>query len=69
MAPRPKSTTVELPLPDIATKWSDYYENIVAALLKKEELIVKPEQSLRVMKVLDTIFESHEKGCGIRCRI
>jgi predicted dehydrogenase len=69
MAPRPKSTTIELALPEVSTEWSDYYKNIVATLSKKEELIVKPEQSLRVMKLLDTIFESHEKGCGMRCRI
>lgn len=69
MAPRPKSSTVELPLPEIETSWASYYKNIVATLKGKEELIVTPEQSLRVMQVLDLIFESQEKGCGLSCRI
>lgn len=69
MAPRPKHTTTELPLPKVESNWSGYYKNIAAVLDGKEELIVKPEQALRVMKVVDTIFESQEKGCGIKCRI
>lgn len=69
MAPRPKSSTVELPLPDIETSWASYYKNIVATLQDKEALIVTPEQSLRVMRVLDLIFESQRKGCGLSCRI
>lgn len=69
MAPRPVSTTEQLELPEVETKWTDYYENIVGVLNGTAELIVKPEQSLRVLKVLDTIFESHDKGCGIACRI
>jgi scyllo-inositol 2-dehydrogenase (NADP+) len=69
MAPRPVSTTEQLELPEVETKWTDYYENIVGVLSGTAELIVKPEQSLRVMKVLDAIFESQEKGCGIRCLI
>lgn len=69
MAPRPVSTTQQLELPEVDTKWTDYYENIVATLEGTAELIVKPEQSLRVMQVLDAIFESQEKGCGVACRI
>ena len=35
----------------------------------KAELIVKPEQALRVMKVIDAIFESNKTGRGIVCSI
>ena len=58
MAPRPKETLEEIPLPEENPQWSDYYRNVVAALDGKEELIVKPEQALRVMKVIDAAFSS-----------
>lgn len=69
MAPRPRETTEELPLPDVKTDWSDYYRNVVDHINGKADLIVKPEQSLRVMKVIDAIFESHRTQTMIKCRI
>lgn len=69
MAPRPPETTREIPLPEISTDWSEYYKNIVAVLNGKAELIVKPEQALRVMKVIDLLFESEEKKHGLACSI
>lgn len=69
MAPRPRETVEELSLPEVNTDWSDYYKNIVNHINGKEELIVKAEQVLRVMKVVDAIFESHETRTMIKCRI
>ena len=69
MAPRPKHTVTELVLPEVKADWSEYYKNIAAVLDGREELIVRPEQCLRVMKVIDTIFESQKTGRGIACRI
>ena len=69
MAPRPKQTTQELPLPEVETDWSDYYRNILDVLDGRAELIVKPEQALRVMKVIDLMFESEEVKHGLPCRI
>lgn len=69
MAPRPKETTIEISLPEVKTDWTDYYKNIVAVLEGKEELIVKPEQALRVMKVIDCAFESATNGISIKCNI
>ena len=69
MAPRPPETTREIPLPEVSVDWADYYRNIAAVLDGKAELIVKPEQALRVMQVIDLLFESQEKNCGIPCRI
>lgn len=69
MAPRPAFTTRELPLPEVKTDWSDYYKNIVDVLDNGAELIVKPEQALRVMRVIDTAFESNAKREGIHCNI
>lgn len=69
MAPRPKQTTTELPLPAVQSDWADYYRNILAVLDGKAELIVKPEQALRVMKVIDLLFESEARGTGLACNI
>lgn len=69
MAPRPAYTTREEPLPSVETDWADYYRNIVAAMDGQAELLVKPEQCLRVMRVIDLIFASQEQGHGMACFI
>lgn len=69
MAPRPVHTTKEEALPDVETDWSDYYRNIVGVIDGTQELIVKPEQALRVMKVIDYIFESQQAGKKLTCHI
>ena len=69
MAPRPVHTTENLKLPEITTDWSDYYNNIALAIDGKADLIVKPEQALRVMNVVDKIFESGKAGHSISCEI
>ena len=69
MAPRPEYTMESVPLPEVATDWADYYRNIAAALDGREALIVRPEQALRVMKVIDLMFESAREGCGKKCEI
>lgn len=69
MAPRPPETTQELALPDVNANWADYYNNIAAVLDGREELIVRPEQALRVMRVIDLLFESQKDGVGKKCRI
>jgi len=69
MAPRPRETTEELPLPEVKSDWTDYYKNVIAAIEGREELIVKPAESLRVMKVVDAIFESDKTGHSVACHI
>ena len=65
MAPRRKETIQEDPLPKAKDKWSEYYRNVMAVLDEGAELIVKPEQSLRVMKVIDAAFESARTGRSV----
>ncbi len=67
MAPLPREATVECPLPAIETDWSCFYRNVVAAAEGKEELIVRPEQALRVLRVIECIFRSAREGVGVRC--
>lgn len=69
MAPRPVHTTKEEPLPEVTTHWTDYYKNIVGVIEGREELIVTPEQALRVMNVIDYIFKSQEEDKKVACYI
>lgn len=69
MAPRPRHTTEEAPLPEVKADWTEYYQNIVDVLDHGAELIVKPKQALRVMKVIDALFASQEAGVGLKVDI
>ncbi len=69
MAPRPRETTEEIPLPTVDTDWCEFYKNVTAAIEGKEELKVKPEESLRVMNVIDKLFESAKSGRSITVNI
>ena len=70
MLPRPKETTVQLELPKVGDRsWIDYYRNVVGVLNGKAEQIVTAEQSLRVMKVIEAIFESDRTGKAITTKI
>lgn len=69
MAPRPKQTTEEIPLPEVKADWTEYYQNIVDVLDHGADLIVKPQQALRVMKVIDALFVSQQSGVGLKVDI
>ena len=69
MAPRPKESLEELPLPELESDARDYYRNFRDADEGKAPLAVTPEQALRVMRVIDAVFESAEKGCSISLHI
>jgi len=69
MAPRPDYTKEISPLPQVETSWTDYYNNIFDVLDHRAELIVKPEQALRVMTLIDLIFLAAKEGKPVSCRI
>jgi len=70
MLPRPKETTRELELPKVGERsWTDFYKNLVDVLNGKAKPIVTPEQALRVMKVIEAIFESDKTGTAVTRRI
>ena len=48
--------------PEFHIQSRPFYQNIFAAIRGEEELIVKPEQSLRYVKVADAIVRSAEQG-------
>ena len=69
MAPRPAQTMEELPLPEIQTHGSEYYKNIVDVLEHGAKPMVTHEQLIRVMNVVDLLFESAKDGVGKACNI
>ena len=68
MAPRPIETMEELPLPQVNDQLRFYIE-LCEHLDGKCELPVKPESVLRVLKVMDAIFESDKNGQSVKCNI
>ena len=69
MAPRPEYTMTELPLPDEHPDWTDYYKNVAGAIRGTEQLLVTPEQALRVMRVVDLMFKADAEGGARKCDI
>lgn len=69
MAPRPDYTKKKLPLPEVETAWANFYKNVVGVIDKEADLIVKPEEVLRVMTLIDLIFTSAETKTPLTCRI
>ncbi len=69
MAPRPRETVEELPLPTVQSDWCEFYKNVAAVIRGEDELIVKPEEALRVMKVVDAVFESARTGKSVDCNV
>jgi len=58
MLPRPKETTIELPLPEGSRDLKEFYTNVIEVIQGKAKPIVTTAQALRVMKVIDAVFES-----------
>jgi hypothetical protein len=69
MAPRSEDTVAVLPLPDAAVDKGFFYRNFAAALEGREALTVRPEQTLRVLQVMDLAFASGKANQVIPCCI
>jgi len=65
MAPRTKDTIKEYPLPRQQTDLGDFYRNVRKTILGEEALIVTHQQLMRVMKLMEAVFESAEKNMVI----
>ena len=65
MAPRDENTieTTESPLP--VSDVHDFYRNVCRAIDGKEEQIVKHDQLMRVMKIMEAAFRSDELGAPV----
>ncbi len=60
MAPRDPETLETLQLPRFKVSVRDFYRNVTKAIAGEENLIVRPEQSLRVMRLMDVARISAE---------
>jgi predicted dehydrogenase len=60
MAPRLDNTIFEEELPIQKSDLSEYYKNVLAAIEGRAEIIVKNEEVLRVMKLMEACFKSDE---------
>lgn len=72
MAPRNEQSveTIEIHEPtDVVDNLTVPYEQLIDAIEGKAELTIKPEQALRVMKVMEAAFESWEKKEAIHTNI
>jgi predicted dehydrogenase len=65
MAPRTKETIKEEALPQLKSDIRDFYRNFLAAVEKKEELIVSPDSVMRTMKLIEAVFSSARKGMPV----
>ena len=62
MAPRTNETIKEYPLPKQTADVRDFYRNVVKAISGEEEQLIKHEELMRVMKLMEAIFESGEQN-------
>lgn len=61
MAPRTSDTIAREELPKVDSDIRDYYRNVMAAIEGREEVIVKNTQVMRVLKLMEKMFESAKK--------
>ncbi|MGI5870253.1 MAG: Gfo/Idh/MocA family protein [Kiritimatiellia bacterium] len=61
MAPRTNDTIHTQPLPVVKSDIRDFYRNVLGTIEGKAEIIVKHDQVMRVMKLMEAIFASSER--------
>ena len=72
MAPRTPESVEEIPIhapTDVEDNLNPTYYQLVDAIEGKAELTIKPEQALRVMRVMEAAFRSSETGEAIKTEI
>lgn len=62
MAPRTDDTIAEEPLPVVRSDLRDFYENVMDTIEGKAEQIVRHDQVMRVMRLMETALRSAEEG-------
>lgn len=72
MAPRSEKSIERIKIfepEDVVDDLTVVYNQMIDAIEGKAELTIKPEQALRVMKVMEAAFESAEKSEAIKTNI
>ena len=62
MAPRTNETIQEYPLPKQTADVRDFYRNVAKAIHGEEPQLIKHDELMRVMKLMEAIFESAEEN-------
>ena len=62
MAPRTEETIKEESLPSVESDIREFYNNVIAAIEGREELIISHESVMRTMKLIETVFRSAKSG-------
>lgn len=62
MAPRRDDSIKEIPLPEVTADIRDFYENVMAVIEGSEESLIKLPEIARVMRLMETVFESAQKN-------
>lgn len=65
MAPRNEDSVDDLPLPYYDYDRNALYSNLCDVIMGKAEQIVKPEEALRVLRLMEAALESDEKGIAV----
>ena len=61
MAPRTEETIKTQPLPTVHADIKDFYNNVVATIKGEAQSLITHNQLMRVMKLMEAIFDSAEK--------
>ncbi|MDD4326956.1 MAG: Gfo/Idh/MocA family oxidoreductase [Eubacteriales bacterium] len=62
MAPRTEETIKESVLPEIKSDIHDFYRNVVGTISGKSTSLIKHEELMRCMKLMEAAFRSDESG-------
>lgn len=65
MAPRTDDTIKKFRLPKVKADWGAYYENVIATLNGKADIVVTHDQMRRSTKLMEAIFKSAETNSVI----
>lgn len=65
MAPRGANSTTELPLPEFDYDRNELYSNLCDVILGKAEQVVKNEQALRILRLMEAALESDARGVAV----
>ena len=65
MAPRSAETIREEPLPPVSSDVHDFYRNVCRAIDGLEAQLVTHDQVLRVFRLMEAAFRSHELGQAV----
>lgn len=66
MAPRTPESIAAEPLMPVQSDIGDFYRNVLDAIAGKAEILVKNQEVLRVIRLMEAIFESAEKKQAVK---